>query len=158
MLKLVSFFIFLAALIWSWFLFHTPPKISLQTHAGIQSKFMQLIEDSVKRTRPDSSGFEIMNMYTQKVNDNQVSAHFSYKFTDKLEESETADQVMSGEAVLTRGLSEDPEKELWVVSSVKTGSTNIEFQQGLIINPEGPAEAVSADTAGTESTDEKQNH
>lgn len=157
MIKLVSFFVFLAAFIWSWFLFHTPPKISLQTHAGIQSKFMQLIEDSVKRTRPDSSGFEIMNMYTQKVNDNQISAHFSYKFTDKLEEAETANQMMTGEAVLTRGLSEDTEKELWVVSSVKTGDTSIEFQQGLVIIPEGPTDAGSTDNPSAP-VEEKQTH
>ena len=147
MIKLVSFVVFIAAFIWTWFLFNSQTKINMQTHAGIQSKFMVLIEESIKTSKPGSSNFEILNIYTQKIDDNQISAHFSYKFTDKLEDAEEASQTMSGEAVLQRGLSENPENDTWVVKSVKTGSSNVEFQQGLVVNPEGAAETLSGDNS-----------
>lgn len=165
MVKLVSFVVFIAAFIWTWYLFHSPAKINLETHAGIQSKFMQLIEESVKKSRPESSDFEILKMYTQKIDDNQISAHFSYKYTDKIDqpagetadaagESEKTSQVMSGEALLSRGVSENPQSDVWVVTSVKTGNPSIEFQQGLVVIPEGPADAASADTSAAPAANE----
>ncbi|AGH96492.1 hypothetical protein [Pseudobdellovibrio exovorus] len=150
MIKLASFFVFLGVFVWTWFLFNSAPKINLQTHAGIQSKFVTLIEESVKKSRPLSKDFEVLNIYTQKIDDNQISAHFSYQYLDVLENEETSKQVIKGEAVLHRSPSENPENELWVIKSVRTGSPNIEFQEGLIVNPE----AAPTAPAGTEATTE----
>lgn len=158
MIKLASFFVFLGAFVWSWFLFNSTPKINLQTHAGIQSKFVTLIEESVKKSRPLSKDFEVLNIYTQKIDDNQISAHFSYQYLDVLENEETSKQVVKGEAVLHRSPSENPENELWVVKSVRTGSPNIEFQEGLIVNPEAAAVPETTEPSVTPTTEETQTH
>lgn len=149
MIKFFSFVLFGAAMVWSWFLFHSQPTISLATHAGIQSKFIQLIESSVKAARPNSTQFEILNIYTQKIDDNQVSAHFTYRYTDQIEEQEKVQQVMSGEAVLARGLAENPEEDRWVIKSVKTDNNSLEYQQGITVNPDTPAASAIASQDGT---------
>jgi hypothetical protein len=152
MMKLVSFVVFIAAFVWTWFLFNSHSKISLATHAGIQSKFMVLIEDTIKAAKPNSSDFEILSIYTEKIDDNQVGAHFSYKYTDHLEAQEKATQEMSGTAVLYRGLSENPNDDKWIVKSIKTDNSTIEFQQGMTINPESSSAGASGDVTTASSS------
>jgi len=156
MIKIVSFVAFIAAFISTWFLFHSSDKISQVTHAGIQSKLMLLIEQTIKSAKPNSNNFEILNIYTEKIDDNQVSAHFTYKFTDQLEDKEPVNQTLSGEAILYRGLSENPNDEKWVAKSIKTNGSVIEFQQGLIISPEPGALSPSGDN--TLIPEEKKTH
>lgn len=158
MAKLISFVVFIAAFVWTWFLFNSQSKISLATHAGIQSKFIILIEESVKKAKPNSSNFEILNISTEKIDDNQISAHFSYKYMDEMTDKESVEQVLSGDAVLYRGLSEDPKVDNWIVKSIKTDKSIIEFQQGMIINSENSVSGASADATTPAKTDEKTNH
>ena len=139
MIKLVSFSVFIAAFVWTWFLFNSHSKISLATHAGIQSKFMMLIEETVKAARPNSSNFEITNISTEKIDDNQVGTHFSYKYDDQLQDNEKVSQTMSGEAILYRSPSENQKDDKWVIKSIKTDNPNIEFQLGAIVNPANSA-------------------
>ena len=136
MIKLVSFVVFLGAFVWTWFLFNSQDKIDFSVHAGIQSKMMILIEDAIKASRPKSSNFEVLNIYTKKINDNQISAHFTYKYSDQLEESEKTSQLIAGEAILNRTPSENPTDQKWVVQSVKTDTNKIEFQDGLVVSTE----------------------
>lgn len=148
MIKLGSFLVFIAAFVWTWSLFNSNSKISLATHAGIQSKFMMLIEESVKAAKPNSSNFEITNISTEKIDDNQVSAHFSYKYDDVIENEEKISQSMSGQAILYRSLSENQNDDKWIIKSIKTDNPTIEFQQGMILNP-----AATADPTSIEKTD-----
>lgn len=158
MTKLISFVVFIAAFVWTWFLFNSQSKISLATHAGIQSKFITLIEETVKKAKPNSSNFEILNISTEKIDDNQISAHFSYKYTDEMTDKETVEQVLSGDALLYRGLSEDPKIDNWIVKSIKTDKSVIEFQQGMVINSEISTSSASADNTEPEKVEEKKNH
>lgn len=97
---------------------------------------MILIEERVKASKPNSSNFEIIKIYTENIDDNQVSAHFSYKFTEELLDKSKVNQTMSGEAVLYRGLSENQKDDKWVIKSIKTDNPKIEFQQGVVVTPE----------------------
>lgn len=157
MAKLISFVVFIAAFVWTWFLFNSQSKINLATHAGIQSKFILLIEETVKKAKPNSSNFEILNISTEKIDDNQISAQFSYKYTDEMADKESVEQVLSGNAILYRGLSEDPNTDSWIVKSIKTDKSTIEFHQGMVINPEAEAEQASADATEPVKTEEKKN-
>ncbi len=163
MIKLVSFFVFTAAFVWTWFLFNSHDKISQATHAGLQSKLMILIEESIKAARPNASDFEILNIYTQKIDDNQVSAHFTYKFKDSFtnqleeQEQEQVNQTLSGEAVLYRMLSENPLKDKWITKSFKTNNSSIEFQQGLTVNLDAAEDSTIAPTVAPV-TEEKKTH
>ncbi|MBC7464850.1 MAG: hypothetical protein H7256_02570 [Bdellovibrio sp.] len=150
MIKLVSFFIFVAGFIWTWSLLTTKNTIGIDVHAGIQSKLAILIQDSIKAKRPNSSNFAVQKLYTEKMDDNKIKAYFSYRYSDAIEESEKVDQTISGEAVLTRGLSEDPKTQKWVIQSVKTDASNIAFQEGLVITSDGKS-TVNGETSETKS-------
>lgn len=155
MIKLGSFLVFIAAFVWTWSLFNSNSKISLATHAGIQSKFMMLIEESVKAAKPNSSNFEITNISTEKIDDNQVSAHFSYKYDDVFQNEEKVSQSMSGEAILYRSLSENPNDDKWIIKSIKTDNPSIEFQQGMIVNPGTTTDSTLSEKAGLPPPEEK---
>ncbi len=146
MAKLLSFLIFVVAFVWTWFLFNSDNAVGIDVHAGIQSKLSILIEDTIKKNRPSSSRFQLVQIYTEKINDNKMSAKFSFKYDDVMEDTETTNQTMNGEAILTRGLSEDPNVQKWVVQSVKSNSSNLEFREGLVITSDGQSETVAPAT------------
>lgn len=131
-----SLIVFIATMIWTWSLFNSSPSIGIATHAGIQSKFMSLIENSVRKSAPGITDFEIISLHTKNVDDRQVSAHFSYRFNEQIGEEERTAQVFSGEALLTRTLSENPDDDRWLVQSIQAHGQSIEFQQGLTVDPQ----------------------
>ena len=156
--KLISFVVFVAAFAWTWFLFNSQPKVNMGVHAGLQSKLALLIEDTIKTSKPQSYDFKMLNLYTQTIDANKVSAHFSYKYSERsLEDKETSHQTITGEAILNRSPSENPADEKWVVQSVKSDNSNIEFQEGLVIGASATAEPVapaSGDATPAQPTEE----
>lgn len=129
----------------------------MATHAGIQSKFIGLIEETVKAAKPNISNFEILNIYTENINDNEISAHFSYRYSDKLESTEKVEQSLSGDAVLYRGLSENPNENKWIVKSIKAEKSSIEFREGLAVSTENTPSSASTD-APLAAPEEKKTH
>lgn len=152
MIKIFSFVLFVSAFIWTWCLFNSPAQMGTDIHAGIQSKLTILIEETIQAKRPSMTNFRLNKMYTEKMDDNKVKAHFSYQFDEN-----EATQTISGDAVLTKALSEDANVQKWVLQSVKTGSDIVEFQDGLTISsdgtdaPETPAAEPTTETAPTTS-------
>ena len=141
MVKIISLIILLAGIIWSWSMFNSPSKMNTQIHAEIQSKLAILIEDTIKNKKPNSSDFEMNQMYTTSINEGLVSAHFSYKFKDKMgagtPEAEGVEQSISGYALLARTPSENPELQKWVVQSIKTDQESVSFSDGLVVTADG---------------------
>lgn len=137
MAKIVSLIILLLSLVWTWSLFNSPSKMNTQTHAEIQSKLTLLIEDTIKNKKPLSSDFEMKQMYTSAINENLVSAHFSYKFKDQMDagtpEAEGIEQSISGYALLAKIPSENQDLQKWVVQSIKTDQQSISFAEGLVV-------------------------
>ena len=142
MIKLFSFFVFVAAFVWTWFLFNSKNAIGIDIHAGIQSKLAILIEDTIKKSKPNSTGFKVIKIYTEKIDENRISAKFSFQYDDKLEEDEKTTQTLHGEAILNKGLSENPDVQKWIVQSVKTSASNLEFREGLVISSDGRTDNV----------------
>lgn len=157
--KLISFVVFVGAFAWTWCLFNSQPKVNMGVHAGLQSKLAILIEDTIKTSKPHSYDFKMLSLYTQTIDENKVSAHFSYKYSEhSAEDKETSHQTVTGEAILNRSPSENPADEKWVVQSVKSDSSNIEFQEGLVIGasaetPAPTAPAASGDTTQAQPTE-----
>ncbi len=133
MIKIFSFVLFVSAFIWTWCLFNSPSQMGTDIHAGIQSKLTILIEESVKAKVPTMANFRLNKMYTEKLEDNKVKAHFSYQY----DEADSTTQTISGEAVLTKALSEDPNVQKWVLQSVNAGSQALEFKEGTTISSDG---------------------
>ncbi|MBC7741136.1 MAG: hypothetical protein H7061_02990 [Bdellovibrionaceae bacterium] len=137
MIKLLSFFVFLFAFLGTWFLFNSRNSIGIDVHAGIQSKLSIMIEDTIKKNKPRSSNFRLVRIFTEKIDDNKLNAKFTFKYDDQMDDNETTSQTMNGEAILSRGLSEDPQIQKWIVQSVKTDSASLEFKEGLVISSDG---------------------
>jgi hypothetical protein len=133
MIKIFSLVIFVAAFIWTWTLFNSPSHMGTDIHAGIQSKLTILIEESVKAKIPTMTNFRLNKMYTEKMDDNKVKAHFSYQYDD----ADATTQTISGDAILTKALSEDPNVQKWVLQSVNSGSQSLEFKEGMTISSDG---------------------
>ena len=151
MVKIISLIILLAGMVWTWSLFNSPTKMNTQIHAEIQSKLALLIEETIKNKKPNSSDFEMNQMYTSTINENLVSAHFSYKFKDQMDagtpESEGVEQNISGYALLAKTPSENPDIQKWVVQSIKTNQESVSFNDGLVV--------TAGDSSSSEPTDNK---
>lgn len=137
MIKLVSLLIFVIAFALSWLTFNSHSGIGIDIHAGIQSKLAMMIEDTLKTKKPNAIDFVLTKMHTEKIDDNKIKAAFSYKYNEKLEEKELAQQMISGETILSRTASEDPNIQKWIVQSIKTGASKIEFKEGTVITSDG---------------------
>jgi hypothetical protein len=143
MVKIISLIIFVSAFILSWCAFNSRSTMGIDVHAGVQNKLSILIEDTIKAKRPNSDNFKLIKMYTEKIDDQKIKAHFSYEFQDEMAVSdestakEKTTQKISGSAILGKGLSEDPSVQKWVLQSVKTGTETVDFKDGLIINSDG---------------------
>lgn len=148
MVKLVSFLVFTVAFIWSWFLFHSKSNVGIGIHAGIQSKLAVIIEDAIHKARPNAYNFQMITLYTKNVEENKISAYFTYRYSEKLEEKEHSDQTVKGEAVLNRAASEIPDEQKWVIQSVKTDDQTIEFRDGSVISS-GDVSGEDTDAAAT---------
>lgn len=149
MVKIVSLIIFIAALILSWCAFNSQSNMGIDVHAGVQSKLTILIEDTIKAQRPSSENFKLIHMHTEKMDDQKIMAHFSYEFEDQLlandeSASDKTTQKISGSAILSKGLSEDPSIQKWVLQSVKTGNETVDFKDGLTIVSDGTSPEVPA--------------
>ncbi len=142
MVKIISFIVFITAFIWTWNLFNSRSEMGIEIHAGIQSKLTLLIEDTLKSKKPSLSDFKLIKMYTTKIDDQKVSAHFAYEYTESIAPDattahpEVVTQNVSGEAILIRGLSEDKSVQKWVLQSVKTDAQTVDFKDGILISSE----------------------
>jgi len=151
MAKLLGFFIFIGAFIWTWILFNTQDAISISVHAGVQNQLVQLIENSIKKHRPQSSDFQLIHISTEKIDDQKIAAHFSFRYNEKLDDAELTQQTLSGEAILNRGLSENPDVQKWIVQSIKSNSSQIDFKEGLVITSDGKSTEPTTNSANPES-------
>lgn len=141
MFKVGSLIILVASLIWTWSLLNSPSKMNTQIHAEIQSKLAILIEETIKAKRPQSSDFEMNQMYTSAIKENLVSAYFSYKFKDPVksedDNAESVEQSVTGYAVLEKVPSDNTSIQKWVIQSIKTNQKTISFAEGTTVTADG---------------------
>lgn len=147
MSKIVSLVLFVVALSWTWFQFRKPDTMSTEVHAALQSRLQILIEDTIKAKRPNIQNLKFLQMYSEKIDENKIRAYFSYEFEDPAENTK---QKFTGDAILSRGLSEDPNVKKWILQTVKTGQETIEFGEGLAITPDSEPAPTSEPAASTE--------
>ncbi len=137
MFKVITLVVFVAGMIGTWFLLNSPAKMSTQLHAEIQSKLAILIEETIKTKKPQSSDFQMNQMYTNAINENLVSAHFSYQFKDIMnsdaDSAEGVEQSITGYALLAKTPSENAEQQRWVIQSIKTNQESVSFSEGIVV-------------------------
>lgn len=141
MKKVISLVVFVILLAWTWNLIHSDPTISFETHSIIQQKLAEIIQASVQKHRPAAKDFNLVRLWTETISPEKVSAHFTYQFNEG-ENDKSAQQTVTGEALLNKTTSEENSQENWKVEKVKTSANQIIFQEGEAIDPskEAPAE------------------
>lgn len=135
MKKIISLVILTVSLIWSWNLIHSSPSVSFETHAIIQQRLAEIIEQSVLKHRPEAQNFNLVRLWTEANNHHKVTAHFTYQFQDGETESKTQ-QTVSGEAFLVKTSAEGTSQENWRVERVSTASNALDFEEGVLITPQ----------------------
>lgn len=143
MFKVITLVVLVAGMVWTWTLLNSPAKMSTQLHAEIQSKLAILIEDTIKAKKPQSSDFQMNQIYTNAINENLVSAHFSYKFKDimknDVDNAEGVEQSITGYALLAKTPSENTEQQKWVIQSIKTNQESVSFSEGMVVTADDAA-------------------
>jgi hypothetical protein len=136
MIKYISVIFFVSFLSWSWSIIHGSPKISFETHAGIQEKLGDLIVQTIQRKLPDAQEIVINQMWTEILTGTSLKAHFNYSFVTAEQEGKVNASI-TGYVVLEKSTEPneaDTEKETWKVSEVKTTNNALIFEEGLLIN------------------------
>jgi hypothetical protein len=143
MKKIISPLVLVILLVWSWQVVHTESAIGFETHSGVQLKLAELIGNTLQAKKPEAENLQIVKIWTAPLSENKIQAVFSYKFTEKTEDTETAEKMIQGEAVLYREPTEDPTIDKWVLQSVRTQLESMSFNEGSVVLPESQATVVT---------------
>lgn len=141
MKKVISLVVFVILLAWTWSLIHSDPTVSFETHAIIQQKLAEIIRASVQKYRPNAKDFNLVRLWTETINPEKISAHFTYQFKEG-ESDKASQETISGEALLKKTTGEQSSQENWKVEKVQTSTNQIVFQEGDSIDSskEAPSE------------------
>jgi hypothetical protein len=174
MKKVVSFAVFVILLAWTWNLVHSEALVSFETHSIIQQRLAEIIEQSVQKHRPNAKDFNLLRLWTETVNDNQIKAFFTYRFregtagatnsiTEPTTEATTAptsvspsEETISGEAVLKKTAGESANQENWRVERVRTSSNQVVFEEGTVVNTDDSAPSTDPNTQAPNENENKQ--
>jgi len=143
MKKIISPLVLVILLVWSWQVVHSESAIGFETHSGVQLKLAELIGNTLQAKKPEAENLQIVKIWTAPLSENKIQAVFSYKFTEKTEDTETAEKMIQGEAVLYREPTEDPTIDKWVLQSVRTQLESLSFNEGSAVLPESQATGVT---------------
>jgi hypothetical protein len=147
MKKIISPLVLAVLMYWSWNVVHTPSAIGFETHSGVQLKLAELIGNTLIAKKPEAENLEIVKIWTSPLSENKIRAVFTYKFTEKSQDStdlESADKLIQGEAVLYREPTEDPTLDKWVLQSVRTQLESLNFNEGSVVLPESEEAPTTA--------------
>ncbi len=153
MKKIISPLVLAVLMLWSWNVVHTPSAIGFETHSGVQLKLAELIGNTLIAKKPEAENLEIVKIWTAPLGENKIRAVFTYKFTEKsvdATDTETADKLIQGEAVLYREPSEDPTLDKWVLQSVRTQLEALNFNEGSTVLTESETPPAVVPTEETE--------
>lgn len=134
MKKILSLFVFIALMIWTWNIIHSTASVGFETHNAIQLQMAELIENTLKQKKPEMTELIFTKLWTENLDAQKVRAVFAYRFKEQTDEREIA-----GEALLTRQPSDDPSVDNWKLLEVKTTGDAISYQDGSSVTPEEDA-------------------
>ncbi len=81
--------------------------------------------------RPLATHLEFQTIWTERLSDNQVRAHFTYSFVDSDDkDGESVDQSQDGQATLNRVGSDG-----WSLDEVTVSRQVLHFKKGIVISP-----------------------
>ena len=157
-MKYLSVLLFSTALIWSWFLIHSEPAVSFETHFGIQEKMGAVISEAIAKKKPTASEIKIERIWTEVIGDGKIKAHFIYSFKDNSEAGAVTSQIQ-GEGVLERQPMDETGVDRWSLSHVQTTNDIIQFEDpSVITNTPGEADATPSEAHPETQPSEQNSH
>ncbi len=131
-MKYLSVLLFSTALIWTWFLIHSEPAVSFETHFGIQEKMGVVISEAIAKKKPTASEIKIERIWTEVIGDSKIKAHFIYSFKDNSDAGAVTSQIQ-GEGILERQPVDETGADRWSLSHVQTTNDVIQFEDPSVI-------------------------
>ena len=156
-MKIVSVFVFTAAMIGSWMLVHAKKPVAESVHAGIQMDLKRIIGEYVQKNRPESKNLRFHRFYTENVNANQVRAHFVYSFEDNSDSGSSAEMVLEGMAVLNK-TGETPEVMTWSFDELKILGNSVNFTEPIQITAGSKDEEPATPPTSSEGKSEERHN
>lgn len=144
-MKYLSLIIFVVLLAWTWNLIHREPVISFETHAGIQEKLAQLIQQTVLTKKPEATDIRIQKIWTEPQGEDKVQAHFIYSFQEPDTNGKTLTNQITADGILEKQKDDGSGLERWSLTKVQTTNDAVTFEEGLYVTPgEDPAPTEGA--------------
>lgn len=143
-MKYLSLIIFVVLLAWTWNLIHREPIISFETHAGIQEKLAQLIQQTVLSKKPQATDIRIQKIWTEPQGADKVQAHFVYSFEEPDTNGKNLTNQITAQGLLEKQADDGSGLERWSLTKVQTTNDAVTFEDGLYVTPgDEPAETDS---------------
>ena len=134
-MKYLSVFMFALLLAWTWNVIHRDAAISFETHAGIQEKLAQLIQQTVMNKRPTASKIQIQKIWTEPKGEDEVLAHFTYSFQEPDTHGKFLTNQITGQSLLQKQTDNGSGLDRWSLKDVKTTGDSVVFEEGLLVTP-----------------------
>jgi hypothetical protein len=159
-MKYLSLIAISALLIWTWKIIHRDESVNFETHAGIQEKLALLISDTVKAKRPGATDVIVDRIWTEISGKDQVRAFFVYSYKELGESGDSVRNSIKGQSLLERQNKDDAGNDVWKLVKIQTNSSNLTFDEGLVVTPDTPTETPNAapETTPSETPKEKSEH
>lgn len=135
-MKFLSLILFIVALVWTWGIIHSVPKVSFETHVGIHDNLAVFIQEALSARKPEAKDFQIHRLWTEetKPENGELKAHFTYSFAEEAAKTRT---TIQGWALLeavkeVNGQPVEPGTR-WKVKEVQPTSDSVTFEEGTTV-------------------------
>ncbi len=140
-MKYLSIVFFLVLMKFTWGMANKFPVIPIETHKMIQTELKDIIYQVLVQYRPTATQLKFQSIWTERLSDNQLKAHFTYSFVDSDEqEGESVEQTQEGVVTLNRisvNQEADPAAPApgWSLDEVSVSRQVLNFKKGIVISP-----------------------
>lgn len=152
-MKFLSLILFIVALVWTWGIIHSVPKVSFETHVGIHDNLAVYIQEALAAKRPEAKDFQIHRLWTEetKADNGELKAHFTYSFS---EEADKTRSTIQGWAILEAIKEADGQPiepgTKWRVKEVQPTSDSVTFEEGTTVKAKEDLPPETPTTPATE--------
>ena len=135
-MKYFSLIFILVIMHLSWAYVHKPPALPEVIHFELQEDIKDLISDAIALQLPTAQSLVFDRFWTELINENQIKATFSYRFSDADPEMGEVQIGVSGQAILNYMPEGDEGPGNWGLDELNVTDTQILYIEGAEILPE----------------------
>jgi hypothetical protein len=126
-MKYIWTLVLLVLMGWSWSIATADHISGFEKNLDMEAQLSQLIRDNIKSKKPDVTGINFLQLYTEMIKPGRVlRAHYRYQIDEPTKSGDSTQQVISGVSTLT---SQD-DGQTWTVGSTNLESPYINFVNG----------------------------